>query len=136
MPKEQRRLVVIGNGMVGHRLVEALLARDTSAAWQITVLAEEPHPAYDRIALSSLFAGNTPEDLRLPVPPEDERLDVVLGDSVVPLDREARSVTTASGAIHVYDHLVLATGSSPCVPPIPGADRDGCSVYRTLDDVA
>src|SRR4051794_5101874 len=109
-----------------------MAARDSGGAWTVTVLAEEPHPAYDRIALSSLFAGTPEEELHLaPAPAHIE-----LGDAVVAIDREARTVTTAAGATHSYDHLVLATGSAPFVPPLPGSDRPGCFVYRTLDDVA
>jgi nitrite reductase (NADH) large subunit len=126
-----QRLVVVGNGLVGHRLVEAMAARDTARSWTVTVLAEEPHAAYDRIALSSLFAGTAEEELRL----APARAETRLGDPVVAIDREGRTVTTASGTTHGYDHLVLATGSAPFVPPIRGADRAGCFVYRTLDDV-
>src|SRR3954463_2627251 len=140
-----RHLVVVGYGMVGHRLVEALLTRDREAGWTVTVLGEEPRPAYDRIALSSLFAGKTEAELRLPdlvwpgVPDQgsDEvRVRVMTSDAVVGIDRDARVVATASGTALNYDALVLATGSAPFVPPIPGADLPGCFVYRTVDDVA
>src|SRR3954454_832027 len=140
-----RHLVVVGYGMVGHRLVEALLTRDREAGWTVTVLGEEPRPAYDRIALSSLFAGKTEAELRLPdlvwpgVPDQgsDEvRVRVMTSDAVVGIDRDARVVATASGTALKYDALVLATGSAPFVPPIPGADLPGCFVYRTVDDVA
>ena len=136
----QRHLVVVGYGMVGHRLVEALLTRDHDAEWTVTVLGEEPRPAYDRIALSSLFAGRTEAELRLPDlvwdgsgPP---RVRVRTNDAVVGIDRAGRVITTAKGASLHYDALVLATGSAPFVPPIPGADLPGCFVYRTVDDVA
>jgi len=130
----RRRLVVVGFGMVGHRLVDALVTRDPDEIWSITVLAEEPWPAYDRIALSSLFAGKTRTELTLAELPD--RVQVRLGDPAVAIDREARAVTTASGHRLEYDALVLATGSAPFVPPVPGADLPGCFVYRTIDDVA
>src|SRR3954451_7428862 len=136
-----RHLVVVGYGMVGHRLVEALLTRDREAEWTITVIGEEPRPAYDRIRLSSLFAGNTEAELRLPdlVWQEDSdrvRVQVWTSDAVVGIDRAARVVTTASGAELGYEALVLATGSAPVVAPVPRGRLPGCFVYRTIEDVA
>ena len=127
--------------MVGHRLIEALLARDQEAEWTVTVIGEEPRPAYDRIALSSLFAGKTEAELRLPDlvwrgDPERIRVRVWMSDAVVGIERDARIVTMRSGAALRYDALVLATGSAPFVPPMPGADLPGCFVYRTVEDVA
>lgn len=133
-----RHLVVVGHGMVGHRLVEALLTRDVDARWVITVLGEEAQPAYDRIALSSLFAGATEDDLRLPGVDGrggSGRVRVLTGEPVVRIERDAKVVVTAAGTAMGYDALVLATGSAPFVPPIAGADLPGCFVYRTIDDV-
>ncbi|RZT84126.1 nitrite reductase (NADH) large subunit [Pseudonocardia sediminis] len=132
-----RRVVVVGNGMVGHRLVSALRDRDTEGTWQVTVLGEETRRAYDRVALSSYVDGKSEEELRLP--DDDLRADPLvathLGDPVTAVDRDARTVRTASGASFGYDALVLATGSTPFVPPVPGKDLPGCFVYRTLDDL-
>jgi len=125
-----KHLVVVGNGMVGHRLVSAMLDRATD--WHITVVGEESRQAYDRVALSSYVDGASEEELRLP---ELTGLDLHLGDPVTAIDREARRVVTASGTELTYDALVLATGSVPFVPPVPGRDLDGCFVYRTLDDL-
>ncbi|MFE0880086.1 nitrite reductase large subunit NirB [Streptomyces smyrnaeus] len=130
-----RRLVVVGHGMVGHRLVEALDSRDADRQWQITVLAEEPRPAYDRVALSSCFDGADESALRLPEH-DPGRVGLRLGDPACALDRAGRTVLTASGDRVPYDALVLATGSRPFVPPLPGATAPGCLVYRTLDDIA
>ncbi|MCU1675840.1 MAG: nitrite reductase [Frankiales bacterium] len=133
----RRRLVVVGNGMVGQRLVEALRERDTSRAWTVTVLGEEPRPAYDRVGLSSYFAGMTADDLTL-VPGgfyDGDGLMLRLGDPVQAIDRDQRIVTTRSGHQVTYDTLVLATGSYAFVPPIPGNDLPGCFVYRTLEDL-
>ena len=133
-------VVVIGHGMVGHRLVEALLARDTASGWRVTVLSEEPRPAYDRVALSSVFDGAGEEALRLPPLgaglADAGRLTLRLGVSAVSVDRDAREVRTSDGDLVGYDQLVLATGSYPFVPPVPGHDAEGCFVYRTLDDLA
>jgi nitrite reductase (NADH) large subunit len=128
-------VVVIGHGMVGHRFVEALLARDAERSWDITVLSEEPRPAYDRVALSSVFDGAAEDSLQLP-PLDDSRIDLRLGISAMSVDRAAREVVTSGGERIGYDELVLATGSYPFVPPVPGHDADGCFVYRTLDDLA
>jgi nitrite reductase (NADH) large subunit len=131
------RLVVIGNGMVGQRLVDAVRARDTGARWQVTVLGEEPHPAYDRVALTSYLSGRSADDLC--VVPADcysgGPAVLHLGETAVAVDRSERTVTGASGAVYPYDALVFATGSAPFVPPLPGADLPGCFVYRTLDDL-
>ncbi len=133
--RSSRRLVVIGDGMVGHRFVDAVVQRDASRVWAITVLAEEPRPAYDRVALSSLFAGVTAAELALPSPKRDA-VDVRLGEAAVRIDRDQREVTTSNGGVVGYDALVFATGSTPFVPPIPGADAASCFVYRTIEDVA
>jgi nitrite reductase (NADH) large subunit len=130
-------LVVAGNGMVGQRLVEALRDRDAQRRWRVTVLSEEPRRAYDRVNLSSYFDGITPEDLDLV--PEDcygtGGYELHLGEAAVAIDRAARTVRTSRGRTVGYDALVLATGSYPFVPPVPGAGLPGCFVYRTLDDL-
>ncbi|WP_046528314.1 nitrite reductase large subunit NirB [Cellulomonas sp. FA1] len=135
---DPRHLVVVGGGMVAQRLVEALRDRDAAGSWRVTVLAEEPRRPYDRVALTSYFAGRTPDDLALGDPAlwDDPLVTFVRGDAVTAVDRESRSVTAASGRTYTYDHLVLATGSSAWVPPLEGADLEGVFVYRTLDDVA
>ncbi|WP_116246963.1 nitrite reductase large subunit NirB [Nocardiopsis sp. FIRDI 009] len=127
-------LVVIGNGMVGHRLIEALRDRDGDHRWHTTVIGEEPRTAYDRVALSSYFDGATAEDLSLG-DPTGPATDVHVGERATGIDRAARTVTTASGRTLPYDRLVLATGSTPFVPPIPGHDLPGCHVYRTIEDL-
>ncbi len=123
--------------MVGQRLVEALRARDAQRRWQVTVLSEEPRRAYDRVNLSSYFDGIAPEDLDLV--PEDcygtGGYELHLGEAAVAIDRAARTVRTSRGRTLDYDALVLATGSYPFVPPVPGAGLPGCFVYRTLDDL-
>ncbi len=132
------RLVVVGHGMVGHKLLEELVARGGHEAWSITVFGEEPVGAYDRVHLSAVFDGAEPEELGLVAPgfADAHGVTIVAGDEVVAVDRDARTVTTSGGRVEPYDHLVLATGSAPFVPPIPGHDRPGTFVYRTLDDLA
>ena len=131
------RLVVVGNGMVGQRLVEALRDRDADRRWQVTVLSEEPRRAYDRVALSSYFDGVTAEELDVVAARCYESTDctLYLSETVTSIDRAARAVTTSLGRRLEYDALVLATGSYPFVPPVLGKDLPGCFVYRTLDDL-
>jgi len=130
-------VVVVGNGMVGQRFVEALRERDTQRGWRVTVLAEEGRPAYDRVNLSSLFDGCSAEDLNVVAEGcyDDGHYSLHLDDAVAAIDRTARTVTTVRGRTVSYDALVLATGSAPFVPPVPGKDRPGCFVYRTIDDL-
>jgi nitrite reductase (NADH) large subunit len=131
------RLVVIGNGMVGHRLLTELAETGALEHVEVTVLGEEPRTAYDRVALSSFFDGRSAEDLSLVEDGFFERHGITLhlGDAVTDIDRDARTVTTASGALLPYDRLVMATGSAPFVPPIDGCDLPGCFVYRTIEDL-
>jgi nitrite reductase (NADH) large subunit len=130
-----KHVVVVGHGMVGHRFVEALTARDNAGLFQVTVLSEEPRPAYDRVALSSFFDGADEAALRLPPLSAVSRVDLRLGVSASSLDLAGRVVVTADGECLPYDELVLATGSYPFVPPVPGHDAPGCFVYRTIDDL-
>lgn len=131
------RVVVVGNGMVGQRLVAALRERDTDRRWQVTVLSEEPRRAYDRVALSSYFDGASAAELDLVEPGCYETPGYVLhlDETATEIDRVARTVTTSRGNVLGYDALVLAAGSVPFIPPVPGRDLAGCFVYRTLSDL-
>ena len=83
------------------------------------------------------FAGRSPEDLSIGDVADYKRqgITTLLGDPVIAIERDDQTVTTEAGAIVSYKHLVLATGSYPFVPPIPGSDSEGCFVYRTIDDL-
>ncbi|MFJ8477982.1 nitrite reductase large subunit NirB [Kitasatospora sp. NPDC094011] len=135
--RDVQDLVLVGHGMVGQRFLEAWTEQPAARGRRVTVLAEEPRPAYDRVHLSSLFSGGTPDDLALcPAGfPAEHGIDLRLGDPVTAIDRAARLVRTRSGSEVRYDVLVLATGSVPFVPPVPGTDAPGCHVYRTIEDV-
>ncbi|HXF67995.1 MAG TPA: nitrite reductase large subunit NirB [Burkholderiales bacterium] len=131
------RLVVIGNGMVGQRFLESLAARADGRMPHVTVFCEEPRPAYDRVNLTGLFSGKSAADLNL-VPEgffEQHGIRLRLGERAAGVDRERKLVRAASGEEVPYDKLVLATGSAPFVPPVPGTDRPHCFVYRTIEDV-
>ena len=129
------KIIVIGHGMVGHKFVESLAA--AAPHLHITVLGEEPRPAYDRVHLSEFFAGKTADDLSLVAPGFFDRpnLELKLNAKVAGIDRAAHTVALASGEQLAYDKLVLATGSSPFVPPVPGRERRDCFVYRTIEDL-
>jgi nitrite reductase (NADH) large subunit len=128
------RLLIVGNGMVGQRLLESLPA---DAPFDITVLAEEPRPAYDRVQLSAFFSGKTASDLSLVESGFFQKNNIALrlNERVVSIDRNGRKVRTSNGHELEYDTLVLATGSYPFVPPIAGRDRPHCHVYRTIEDL-
>ncbi len=125
-----RQVVVVGNGMVGHRFVELAAAIPGVA---ITVLGEEPRAAYDRVHLSNYFAGASASDLALPAAPSMATVHV--GERVTAIDRESKTVRTDRGRRIGYDTLVLATGSYPFVPTIDGRDLPHCHVYRTIEDL-
>jgi len=133
----RRTLVVVGNGMVGHRLLEVLVERGATAEWDIVTFCEEPRVAYDRVALSSLFAGSAPDDLTLVSPGFFDQVGVSIhvGDAAVAIDCARKQVVSRRGERISYDTLVLATGSVPFVPPVPGREAEGCFVYRTVDDL-
>ncbi|MBD5785806.1 nitrite reductase large subunit [Cellulosimicrobium terreum] len=124
--------------MVAQRLVEALRARDDAGTWRISVFAEEPRKPYDRVALTSYFSARDADELTLGDPAlwDDELVTLHRDCAVTAIDRDARTVTDRLGRVHAYDELVLATGSSAAMPPIPGNDLPGVFVYRTIDDVA
>ncbi|OED84821.1 nitrite reductase large subunit NirB [Vibrio breoganii] len=132
---KKQRVIVVGNGMVGHKYIETLLQQKRDDI-EIITFSEEPHLAYDRVHLTSYFTGGAKE---LALADEgyytDNGVKFVVSDKVVKLDTDAKQVITESGRIEQYDSLVLATGSFPFVPPIPGNDGDHCHVYRTLEDL-
>jgi nitrite reductase (NADH) large subunit len=130
------KIVVVGHGMVGHKFLESLAETGLKDA-EVTVLCEEPRPAYDRVHLSEYFSGKTAEDLSLVEPGFFERTGFTLrlAARAVAIERRTKTVTTAEGEELNYDKLVLATGSTPFVPPVPGRDRPKCFVYRTIEDL-
>ncbi|WP_446226047.1 nitrite reductase large subunit NirB [Nocardia sp. IBHARD005] len=133
----RKTVVVVGHGMVGHRFVEALRSRDEAGQWQVIILSEEKLPAYDRVGLSYYVGSWNADDLALPgnMYHGDELVDLRLGQRGESIDREAKTVTSSNGEVIAYDALVLATGSYPFVPPVPGHDLPECFVYRTIEDL-
>lgn len=133
----KKQLVVIGNGMVGHKFLQSMVNSDEMQNYDITTFCEETRFAYDRVQLSSYFNGKTEEDLSLVEPDffEKNNITVHIGDRAAHIDRDKKIVTSDKGQRISYDKIVLATGSFPFVPPIPGHERENCFVYRTIDDL-
>jgi len=119
------RLTIIGNGMVGHHLIQTMADQGTIDQYAITLFCEEPTLAYDRVNLTKYLSGSSADDLSLGkmTDYEDWGLDVKLGVTVNNIDLASRCVTASDGSQTVYDKLVLATGSYPFVPPVPGHDK-------------
>ncbi|MEL7141183.1 MAG: nitrite reductase large subunit NirB [Cyanobacteria bacterium J06643_4] len=141
MPNRKQTLVVVGNGMVGHRLLELMVAKGTAAGaledWNLVTFCEETRVAYDRVHLSEYFGDKTAADLTLVEPGfyQENGIRIHVGDRITEIDREQQRVKSANGVELAYDRLVLATGSYPFVPPIKGNDATGTFVYRTIDDL-
>ena len=116
---KKQRVVVIGNGMVGHKFIESL--NESSDQVEIITFSEEPKLAYDRVQLSSYFSGKSASDLSLTSEEEYKKRGVnySLNEKVIGLEREEKQVITQSGQTIGYDKLIIATGSTPFVPPIP-----------------
>ena len=132
-----KTVVVIGNGMVGHRFCEKLVELDRQGQYRIVTFCEEPRAAYDRVGLTRFFTDRDPERLMLTNTEWYEQQGIALhvGDKATSIDRDARIVRSAKGREIPYDVVVLATGSAPFVPPIPGVDKKGVFVYRTIEDL-
>ncbi len=132
----KQRIIVVGNGMVGHKFIDTIIGNDESN-FEVITFSEESRLAYDRVQLSYFFSGKSAEDLALTDAAyyQENGIKFVLNDKVVELDFDNKNVITQSGRIESYDKLVLATGSYPFVPPIPGSDQEHCHVYRTIDDL-
>ena len=130
-------LAVVGHGMVGHHFLEQCVSRNLHQRYQIVVFGEERYAAYDRVHLSEYFGGRSAESLSLVEGDffADHGIELRLSQSVTKIDTDAHLIRDARGHELHWDKLVLATGSYPFVPPIPGNDLPGCFVYRTLDDL-
>ena len=133
----KQTIVVVGNGMVGYKFCEKITDLDKDGRFQVVTFCEEPRPAYDRVQLSSFFSGKSAKELELaPVEWYQERgIDLRIGQKATSIDRTRQVVIASNGEEIHYDQLVLATGSAPFVPPVPGMDKEGVFVYRTIEDL-
>ncbi len=136
-PKSKENLVVIGNGMVGHHFVERAIEQGLHEQFEIHVFAEEDRPAYDRVYLSSYFEHQDASQLNLVdmTAYDSSKINLHLNQRIASIDANNRCITTDAGAQIAYKELVLATGSYPFVPPIPGREHPHCHVYRTIADL-
>ena len=131
------KLVMVGNGMAGVRTLEELL-KLAPDLYDITVFGAEPHPNYNRILLSPVLAGEQAVDDIVLNPLDwyaDNGIALHLGKKVVKIDRSARFVESEDGTRAEYDRLLLATGSTPFILPVPGADLEGVIGFRDIADV-
>ncbi len=131
------RLILIGNGMAGVRALEEILTR-APHAFSITVFGSEPHGNYNRIMLSPVLAGEKTFEAITTHPRawyEENGIELIAGEAVVAIDRDARTVTGAIGTTRGYDVLLLATGSNPVVIPVPGHSLPGVISFRDIADV-
>jgi nitrite reductase (NADH) large subunit len=132
-----KKIIVVGNGMVGYKFCEKFVAQEQSKGFEITVFGEEPRPAYDRVHLSEFFENQDAKALEM-APAEwykENGVTLVVGERVSDIDRNNKTITTSKDRGFPYDHLVLATGSSAFVPPIKGVEKEGVFVYRTIEDL-
>ena len=130
-------VVIIGNGMVGHRFIEELMDKAAPGQFSLTVFCEEPRVAYDRVHLSAYFAHHTAEKLSLVREGyyEKNQVNLLLGERAMTINRDEKRVHSSTGRAVHYDTLVFATGSVPWIPPVAGAEGSGCFVYRTIEDL-
>jgi nitrite reductase (NADH) large subunit len=130
-----KKIIVVGNGMVGYKFCEKLVA--ASGDFDITAFGEEPFPAYDRVHLSAYFSDFSSEKLMMAPKSWYEKSGIALHtkELITDIDLEAKTVTSHLGETYPYDKLIMATGSGAFVPKIDGVDKKGVFVYRTLEDL-
>ncbi|WP_414728971.1 nitrite reductase large subunit NirB [Zhongshania aliphaticivorans] len=134
---DKQRLLIIGNGPVGHQFIESIIESGQGGQFDITVIGEEPRPAYDRVHLTAWFETREAASLNMVKDGfySDNHITALTHEKVIAIDRAAQTVSTDKGEQYAYDKLILATGSFPFVPPVPGHDRKNCFVYRTIEDL-
>lgn len=132
-----KHIIVVGNGMVGYKFCEKFVSQEASKDFKITVFGEEPRPAYDRVHLSEFFENQDAKALEMAPKAwyDEHEINLITGQRVADINRLSKTITTANDENFSYDYLVLATGSSPFVPPIKGVEKEGVFVYRTIEDL-
>lgn len=131
------KIVVIGNGMVGYKFCEKLISKANGLQFELAVFGEEIRSAYDRVHLSEFVSGKSANDLSLASLDwyAKNNIRLHLGDPIQSIDGKNKTVHSHLGITESYDYLILATGSSAFVPPIPGTDKKGVFIYRTIEDL-
>lgn len=135
--QEKLKLVLIGNGLAGMRCLEDLLDM-APERYDITVIGEEPWGNYNRIMLSPVLSGEkTIDDIMLHPHAwyRDKGIKFIADDPAVKIDRTRKVVHTEKGESVDYDRLIIATGSSPFIPPVQGVDLKGVISFRDIYDV-
>lgn len=132
-----KKIIVVGNGMVGYKFCEKLVASSESKNFKIIVFGEEPRPAYDRVHLSAFFDNQDAKALEMAPAAwyKENNIDLIVDEKVDNIFRVTKTIITAKSRQFTYDYLVLATGSSAFVPPIKGVEKEGVFVYRTIEDL-
>lgn len=122
--------------MVGHKFIDTLIQSEQNNI-EVVTFSEEPRLAYDRVQLTSYFTGKTVDDLSLTSEGyyQSNGIKYLLNEKVSQVNPDDKQIVTSSGRVENYDKLVLATGSYPFVPPIPGNEKEFCHVYRTIEDL-
>jgi nitrite reductase (NADH) large subunit len=135
--KTKKKLVLVGNGMTSVKFCQKMVEAKLQDALEVTVIGEEKYLGYDRVHLTDYYTGTSVETLTLASSEwyQQNNIEIVTGNLVTEIDKEKKQIKTQHGIIYNYDILVLATGSSAYVPPIPGVDKTGVFVYRTFEDL-
>lgn len=132
----KKKLVMIGNGMAGVRTIEEIL-KIAPEQFEITIFGKEPHPNYNRIKLSNILQGDTTfEEIIINTQDwyKENNIQLYTGEEVQQIDPEAKKIITAGGRTADYDELIIATGSESFILPIPGADKQGVTGFRNIED--
>lgn len=135
--EDNLRVVVVGNGNVGAAFIDSLMERAPDRTL-LTVYGEEPTGTYDRIRLSEYMAGHAglaELGMRTGDWYAERGVDARLGVRVVEINTTTRTVRGSDNEWVEYDRLVLATGSSSAVPDLPGRNKSGVFIFRTVEDV-
>ncbi|NRB42299.1 MAG: FAD-dependent oxidoreductase, partial [Pseudomonadales bacterium] len=134
---QKEKIVIVGNGPVAHKFIEVMLASGKEDQYDITVIGEESLPAYNRVYLTAWFETRDASGIEMGTSAfyADNKINCLTSEKITEIDRAGKSVKAESGNEYAYDTLILATGSFPFVPPVPGHDRKNTFVYRTIDDL-
>lgn len=132
-----KKVIVVGNGMVGYKFCEKLVAHQDRSQFEIIVFGEEPRPAYDRVHLSEYFSLNSSDPLLLAPRSwyEENNIELRTSEMITEIDTVAKLVLTHKSEAFHYDYLIIATGSSPFIPTIEGVSKPGVFIYRTIEDL-
>ncbi|WP_372745130.1 nitrite reductase large subunit NirB [Lutibacter sp.] len=132
-----KTILVIGNGMVGYKFCEKLVAKEAAKNFKIIVFGEEKRPAYDRVHLSEFFQNGDAKALEMAPRSwyEENNIELITSERVTDIHRASKTISTINEKTYSYDYLVMATGSSPFVPSIKGIEKKGVFVYRTIEDL-